>query len=84
MKQYLNNEDQQECDRNQEMKSTEYQLIGCIKHDGTVSDGHYSCYIKNRSSNEWYLMDDDKVKSEVFTMIKVSCVSVLIYERIEK
>ena len=61
---------------------TQYQLVSCIKHDGGVSDGHYSCYVKNKSRNEWYLMDDENVSLEVFPMIKVSCVSLLIYERI--
>ena len=68
---------------NEDEKEFKYQLISCIKHDGTVTDGHYSCYLKNKSTNEWYLMDDDIVKTEVFPMIKVSCVSIIIYERID-
>jgi ubiquitin carboxyl-terminal hydrolase 8 len=37
-----------------------YELYGIGCHFGTISMGHYTCYVKNK--NNWYFCNDDTVK----------------------
>ena len=39
-----------------------YRLVGIIDHSGTFSDGHYTCFVLDRSSNKWFLCNDSVVK----------------------
>ena len=45
-----------------------YELYGIGCHFGTISTGHYTCYVKNR--NNWYFCNDDNVK-QVINPIKM-------------
>jgi ubiquitin C-terminal hydrolase len=37
-----------------------YELYGIGCHFGTISAGHYTCYVKNK--NSWYFCNDDTIK----------------------
>ena len=45
-----------------------YELYGIGCHFGTISTGHYTCYVKNK--NNWYFCNDDNVK-QVINPIKM-------------
>jgi len=38
---------------------SQYQLGGFIVHEGSASDGHYYSFVKQRSSLEWFELDDE-------------------------
>lgn len=39
---------------------TKYDLHGIVNHYGTLTFGHYTCYVKNHFDQQWYLYDDHK------------------------
>lgn len=39
-----------------------YELIGAIIHGGGISGGHYTAYIQEWNTGEWYLCDDSTIK----------------------
>ena len=34
--------------------SHSYKLISAIDHSGTYSNGHYTCFVLDKASNQWF------------------------------
>ncbi|KAG2387686.1 hypothetical protein C9374_001280 [Naegleria lovaniensis] len=60
----------------------EYQLLGVIKHYGSLRGGHYTCQVKN-SNEEWYDYNDSTVKKLSHFNPSDSSAYVLFYGRIK-
>lgn len=63
-------------------ESIEYQLLGVVKHYGSLRGGHYTCQVKN-SSEEWYDYNDSTVKKLHHFNPSDSSSYVLFYGRIK-
>ena len=60
-----------------------YDLFGIINHYGIIQAGHYSAFIKNAQTNQWYQYNDSNCKevTEVFVKSQNEYAYILFYKR---
>ncbi|XP_065079967.1 ubiquitin carboxyl-terminal hydrolase 39 isoform X2 [Ochlerotatus camptorhynchus] len=64
-------------------KHTKYNLVANIVHDGEPNAGTYRCHILQKSTNQWYEMQDLHVTSILPQMITLTEAYIQIYEQQE-
>ncbi|XP_064473286.1 ubiquitin carboxyl-terminal hydrolase 16-like isoform X2 [Ornithodoros turicata] len=62
--------------------STEYTLYGVVEHSGRLSGGHYTAYVKQRSSGHWFHASDSHVSEVTEPTVLKSQAYLLFYERL--
>lgn len=60
---------------------TKYNLVANIVHDGDPKSGTYRCHILQKSTNQWYEMQDLHVTSILPPMITLTEAYIQIYEQ---
>eukprot|EP01112_Ceratiomyxa_fruticulosa_P015202 TRINITY_DN4448_c0_g2_i3.p1 TRINITY_DN4448_c0_g2~~TRINITY_DN4448_c0_g2_i3.p1 ORF type:complete len:520 (-),score=144.91 TRINITY_DN4448_c0_g2_i3:46-1542(-) len=60
---------------------TKFDLISCVKHEGTPAKGIYSVYVQNKGNEQWYEIQDLTVKDTIPHLIVVSEAYILVYEQ---
>ncbi|GAM18016.1 hypothetical protein SAMD00019534_011910, partial [Acytostelium subglobosum LB1] len=61
-------------------RSTKYNLLSNIRHEGDPNGGSYSVYIYNKGQDKWFEMQDLSVKEVLPQLVAVSEAYILIYE----
>jgi len=64
-----------------ECKDYVYDLYAVSNHMGGMGGGHYTAYVKNLSTSEWYCHDDSRVSRASVSEIKSPSAYVLFYHR---
>lgn len=59
-----------------------YDLYGCINHIGSLGQGHYTSYAKNRMNNKWYSFNDSSVREIQETEVCTKSAYVLFYNKV--
>eukprot|EP00172_Hildenbrandia_rubra_P004151 Plantae.Rhodophyta-Hildenbrandia_rubra.ctg7857.p1 GENE.Plantae.Rhodophyta-Hildenbrandia_rubra.ctg7857~~Plantae.Rhodophyta-Hildenbrandia_rubra.ctg7857.p1 ORF type:complete len:643 (-),score=122.22 Plantae.Rhodophyta-Hildenbrandia_rubra.ctg7857:2717-4645(-) len=62
-------------------KDNDYQLTGVVVHMGSIFGGHYTSYVRSRSSDEWYFCNDSKVSKAQEKDVFGSEAYILVYEK---
>jgi ubiquitin carboxyl-terminal hydrolase 8 len=73
----------------QRKRNYKYDLIGIVRHMGSLDGGHYVAYTKNPINNLWYYFDDSKVRglvevddfSEIEKIIQTKEAYILFYKK---
>ena len=58
-----------------------YRLISAIDHSGTYSNGHYTCFVLDKASNQWFWCNDSIVEK---TSISLCLSPYLLFYRLER
>ncbi|XP_071950518.1 uncharacterized protein [Antedon mediterranea] len=58
-----------------------YDLQGCVCHFGGVNAGHYTSYVKNPLTQEWYYCNDETVQEQTPTEKDAASIYILFYCR---
>ncbi|XP_066469522.1 ubiquitin carboxyl-terminal hydrolase 11 [Tiliqua scincoides] len=61
-----------------------YDLIAVSNHYGSLRDGHYTTFARNKDSGTWFYFDDSSVSSVSKTQIESKAAYVLFYQRQDK
>ena len=64
----------------EDIKSTKYNLLANIKHEGPATAGHFSVHVQNKASEMWHHVQDLHVEDIIPTLITVSEAYIQIYE----
>ncbi|BGP57630.1 hypothetical protein JCM8202v2_005274 [Rhodotorula sphaerocarpa] len=60
--------------------STKFSLMAVIAHEGTLSQGHYTSYV--RGSDDFYAIDDDKVRRASIGEVLAAKAYLVVYSRL--
>ncbi|BGP19156.1 hypothetical protein JCM10213_006498 [Rhodosporidiobolus nylandii] len=60
--------------------SSKYNLIAVVAHDGTLSQGHYTAYV--RGADDYFAIDDDKVRRVRIAEVLAAKAYLVVYSRV--
>lgn len=61
------------------LKDKDFELFGVVNHYGEIDKGHYTACVKRPTDQQWFLYDDEKVKSIGFKEVNTEGAYILFY-----
>ena len=61
--------------------SSKYSLVATINHSGTLDKGHYTAFVKDSKSLDWYFCNDKSVSKALSTSVNNTTSYLLFYVR---